>query len=132
MRKKVFVMLLVLLVPFSLLSAHIYNSSYDIRTAHKYRNVEYISAKDLTDFPWDVAYIDWGNTKSKYDLEGQFKNIPMDFHFGLAFVNDGKLVKEYICNITVIQFADDVEVLLPETLLYISRIENLMVLSLST
>jgi len=134
-KKRVFIAIILLVLLISILSAWKL-FSFDRRVARMCKNKDSIIAHELVGFEWDIAYIGGEGIKERFHLEGNFRDVPSEYHV-IAFVKDGQLVKDYLCHISVLCFAngkndeEDEVIILPETRLYIWRAKNLTVLRLN-
>ncbi|HBL83379.1 MAG: hypothetical protein A2Y17_08000 [Clostridiales bacterium GWF2_38_85] len=93
-------------------------------------NHEKIKLSDISDFDWDIAYIDRQHymsgeeIKEKFGIEGEFEQLPTDFSSRLAFCKDNKLVKEIILNDCYIEFDSSVEIITPDTIFLVEWLQK--------
>ena len=78
---------------------------------------EEIRLSNVTDFDWDIAYVDrqyymvGEELKEKHQIEGEFKRLETDFSSRVAFCKDGKLVYDLVLNNFYFEFNSSVEVI---------------------
>ena len=106
------------------------------------RNHNEINLSKITDFDWDIAYIDrqyYGSgeiIKEKYQIEGEFKHLETDFSSRIAFCKEGKLVYDIKLNNHYIEIDSSNEIIYIDTIFKVSWItvddqnENKLLLSL--
>ena len=80
----------------------------------------------LTDFEWDVAYIehepytDGHQLIETYGIKGEFEPLDTDYVYRIAFCKGGALVYDLIQNKSV-QISEQIKIIRPETVLTVTR-----------
>lgn len=85
-----------------------------------------IKIQDITDFDWDIAYIDKqnygvGEQILQKGIVGDFKALESDFLYRIAFCKDNTLVYDLILNEDFISIDNSIFEFTPQTTLHIKR-----------
>ncbi len=85
-----------------------------------------IKIKDITNFDWDIAYIDKqnygvGEQILQKGIVGDFKALESDFLYRIAFCKDNTLVYDLILNEDFISIDNSIFEFTPQTTLHIKR-----------
>jgi len=92
------------------------------------KNHDEIRLSDITDFDWDIAYIDRDyyysgeKLKEKYHIEGDFDLLDSDFNYRIAFCKDNILVYDLVLNNFDIEIDKSIEIIYPESIFAIKQI----------
>lgn len=84
---------------------------------------ESIKLSEVTDFDWDIAYVDreyyqaGKNLQTQYGIQGKFEMLDSDNLIRIAFCKDNVLVYDMICNEEYIQVDSKDGILERETVL---------------
>ena len=103
--------------------SNLYNQILDFS-----KNNQKIILSELTDFDWDVAYIDrqyyhkGEYLKEKYHIEGDFQLLETDFSSRIAFCKNNKLVYDMILNNFYFEIDDTIKIINPKDSLKIKWI----------
>ena len=93
-------------------------------------NNKELKLSEITDFEWDIAYVDRQYYKSgeeikeKYNIEGEFKRLRTDFSSRVAFCKDGKLVYDLELNNHYFEFESSVDIISPESVFTVTWIPD--------
>ncbi|MCL2503918.1 MAG: hypothetical protein FWE94_04835 [Coriobacteriia bacterium] len=89
---------------------------------------EEVRLSDVTDFDWDIAYVDrepYGDEKKlreKYGIVGVLEEFETDALSRIAFCRDGELVYDLVLNYSYFEVASSVEIIYPDSVFRVTQI----------
>jgi len=114
---KALLTMLTIVVAITLLLAGCKSRSLHNQILDYCKNQEELSLSEITDFSWDVAYVDrqyYGSgekLKESYNIEGKFQLLETDFSSRVAFCKDGRLVYDLVLNNFYFEFESSIEII---------------------
>ena len=84
----------------------------------------------ITDFQWDIAYVDreyYGEgkkIKEQYKITGEFRYLATDFSSRIAFCKDDKLIYDLVLNHHFFEMDSAVEIFYPEAIFAVEWISK--------
>lgn len=94
------------------------------------QNKKEVQLSEITDFDWDVAYLDYQKyasgeiIKNQYHIIGNLQKMNSDYCFRIIFCKNGQLVKDSIMMSDYIAFDDDTEIIEPDSKYFVKALND--------
>lgn len=124
-KSAIFSLIFVILATFTILLLSCTTNDLYTRILNFCKTNDKIELSDVTDFDWDIAYIDrqyyhsGEEIKGKYQINGEFQLLETDFSSRVAFCKDGKLVYDLVLNNFYLEFDPSIETIGPDSVLVV-------------
>jgi len=126
-RKKGLSLLVFMITIMLLITACMSTNLYD-RILDFCKNHDEINLSEITDFDWDIAYIDRDyyhsgeELEKKHQIEGTFKMLHSDYNYRIAFCKDNVLVYDLILVDSTIETDNSIEIIYPDSIFTVTRV----------